>query len=405
MPSFSSTATVSFPRRDPGVKRALTKKSCQGVAQRVHARARFEDNPDVLARILEIESRTRRDPTRVASLDDFALYESPAEGGEALLAQVATNPNVTPYCLDPLTRRMIFVETAPGIQLDEAQFCYQRQFEAASRLISLPYETAFAIAELSDPRFDDLVLIYSVGRCGSTLVSRIWRLVNDTWSLSEPDVFTAIHEMRAQGRVGDDEAGRLLVSAARLVFRPPTQRRRLSLKFRAPCVESSRLMHERFPSAKMLFVYRDAIDCLDSHVRAFGGGPARTAMSSPDVSLAELARLGRMGRPLLAYLARVQCYLNLRRHSVPIAALRYETLVKDPRFSIARMFQHCGVNDASLERACLALDQDALAGTRLARGPDGARTLTVDERDQVQSFLWRYAGMSPDVILEGTLNP
>jgi hypothetical protein len=69
------------------------------------------------------------------------------------------------------------------------------------------------------------------------------------------------------------------------------------------------------------------------------------------------------------------------------------------------MFQHCGVKDASLERACRALDHDAQAGTRLARNPDGARTLTVDEREQVRSFLWRHAGMSPDAILEGTLNP
>ena len=59
---------------------------------------------------------------------------------------VAERPNVTPYCLDHNNRRMIFAETPPEINLSDAPFYYQAQYEAATRLIAIPYDQVHEIA-------------------------------------------------------------------------------------------------------------------------------------------------------------------------------------------------------------------------------------------------------------------
>lgn len=353
--------------------------------------------------LLDIDGRTRTEPTRLVSFNDFALRESVAD--ENLCTAVAEQPNVTPYCLDHQSRRMIFAETPPHTDLSAAPFYYQGQFEAATRLIALPYERVHQIAMRIPARFEELVLIYSVGRCGSTLLSKMWHRLDDTYSLSEPDVFTEVHQLRAEGRMTDGEALQLLSSATRLLYRPPSPRKRFVIKFRAQCIELAELMHRVFPTARLVFMYRNAVDCIDSHVRVFGAKPPDKpalpfALPRPEM----YAQLGRLAGPLLGWLDRVHRYLLMRDRGLPFVALKYEELIKEPRESVARMFAHCGVAEVLVAQACAAMAEDAQAGTRLARNTDGKRTLTVEESEYLRAFFAEHADIAPDATLAGTLN-
>src|SRR5271163_1365314 len=88
-------------------------------------------------RVLQILGRKRADRTQMVSLDDFRSRE--VQVSEDLCATVAENRHVTPYCLDHQNRRMIFAETPPEIELSAEPFYYQAQYEAATRLIAIPY--------------------------------------------------------------------------------------------------------------------------------------------------------------------------------------------------------------------------------------------------------------------------
>ena len=161
----------------------------------------------------------------MASLDDFHLRE--VETNEDLCATVAENRHLSPYCLDYLNRHMIFAETPPEIELSARPFYYQAQYEAATRLIAIPYDRVHEIAARAHGRAANPVFIFSVGRCGSTLMSKMFGRLDATYSLSEPDVFTAINYLHGEGRLIENEAIQLLASTVRvraLIMSPPSRK-------------------------------------------------------------------------------------------------------------------------------------------------------------------------------------
>src|SRR5690348_4471679 len=138
------------------------------------------------ARSLIIEEKLRTFPIAVVRPSDFRVRDGGAVDPQILLRQ----PNLTLYCLDFENRQALFVETPPECDLSRAAFLYQTQYDAVLRLIQAPYATLHRLAAEVVIDSSRLILIYSVGRCGSTLVSRAFDLVEGVESISEPDVFT-----------------------------------------------------------------------------------------------------------------------------------------------------------------------------------------------------------------------
>jgi hypothetical protein len=81
-------------------------------------------------------------------------------------------PGISLYCLDEERRQAVFVETPPEIDLTRQAFYYQAQYRCARRVLCVPYETLNELATETGEPFRKLVLIFSVERCGSTLLSR-----------------------------------------------------------------------------------------------------------------------------------------------------------------------------------------------------------------------------------------
>jgi Sulfotransferase family len=358
-------------------------------------------------RLLQILARKRTDWTQMASLDDFHLRE--VETNEDLCATVAENRHLSPYCLDYLNRHMIFAETPPEIELSARPFYYQAQYEAATRLIAIPYDRVHEIAARAHGLTANPVFIFSVGRCGSTLMSKMFGRLDATYSLSEPDVFTAINYLHGEGRLIETEAIQLLASTVSLVNRPPTPRERLVVKFRAQCIGIAELIYRRHPTASFIFMYRNAIDCVDSYIRVFGAVPLPKhvfdrafpyAQSQPE----KYQLLHRLGQPMLVWLVCAHTYLRLRERGLPFVAIKYEELVERPTGSAARLLAHCGISDALTEQACAAMTEDPQAGTPLARNVSGKRTLTAEECEFIHTFFGQRGGMATDQTLAGTLN-
>lgn len=199
----------------------------------------------------------------LAGTDQFDLKKAGTVPADALL----TTPNLSLYSFDDSARRAVFVETPPEVDLTAAPFYHFAQKEHARRVFSVPYRTFNALADkLPDPA--KLVLLHSVGRCGSTLLCRALGKLSDVTSLSEPDVYTCAVGMRSPDGSRDAKLTELLRSATRFlnVHTPAAGEGVLLLKFRSWCLEVADLLARACPDARALFLTRD----LEGWIRSFG---------------------------------------------------------------------------------------------------------------------------------------
>jgi hypothetical protein len=352
-------------------------------------------------------------PLAVVAADHFRWRETGPVDAEAAL----TSPDVSLYALDPLRRRAVFVVARPGADLLAAPFFYQAQYENADSLLIVGYETLHALAADRHETGARLLLLQSVGRCGSTLVSRMLAATPGVASLSEPDVFTQLVALRSQGVHDDEETGALLRSCVRIVATTSVAApaRTVAMKFRSFVVGLAPLFERHFPEARVAFLYRDAHSWCASTMRAFGA----VAEAPPDEQAAAQDRLGRLVPLLARYRAAKGRLLTpteaMACHWVGLMAdaagrggrmfgLRYADLLAAPHEALAALYAHAGLAgpDPAIRDAVLAADSQV--GTDLARHALDSLTHSVDvdpaELDRIIADL--DAGVAADMVLDGT---
>ena len=340
------------------------------------------------AEILEITSRHRPSPIGFADPADFRLSAAgTADAGTVL------RPEVTLYCLDEPRRRALFVECDPAVDISAAPFYYQAQFEHAHRVVALPYDELHRLAAtVQDPR-DRLVLLYTTGRCGSTLLSGAFRQVPGVTSLSEPDVLTQLVALRPTDGSADAEVQSRAEACMKLLCKPPRRGvaapARWVVKFRSMGIELADLLHRAFPTARAMFLYRNAEAVVESSLRSYTEAPAPPDASTPQgreligryvswlrggplrqllrvtgaglraaVTEGDFRILRRVGRAAVRlgreepakeelyavlWLSVVARYVELNRAGIVPAAFRYETLLERPHETMEAVFRHAGL--------------------------------------------------------------
>jgi hypothetical protein len=384
----------------------------------------------VTARRLVLADKVRPYPLALVGPDHFRFSE-----GAPVDPATVRGPGHSLYCLDHDRRRALFVETPPDADLSAHPFYYQAQYEAARGLVAVPYDALHDLADRVDAR--PLVLIHSVGRCGSTLVHRALAAVPGAESRSEPDVFTQLVTLREAGRCDPAEVAGLVRTCGRLLFGTaadtatpdtatpdtatpdaPAADRPLVVKFRSFALELGDLIHRHFPHARTVFLYRHAVAWGRSSARAFGSYDPTMARTQAIVQ----DRLALMIPPLARYRARKGRLLTpvealacqwvglmtravaLREAGVPMYAARYEDLVADPRGVLAAIFVHCGLPAPGPVELDRILAADSQAGTSLSRraveaGPD-AGGLTDEQVDELRAAIGELSGdIAPDLVI------
>ncbi|TMH61197.1 MAG: hypothetical protein E6H55_10300, partial [Betaproteobacteria bacterium] len=125
-------------------------------------------------RLSEYQVRFRtRDLLAISGPDDFILGE-----GRAVDSSRMFEPDVSPYCFDLANRSLVCVSTA---DISGATFFYQAQRQYARTVIKVPFES------LPDGPASP-ALIFSIGRCGSTLLVRTLEAAGMR-AVSEPDFY------------------------------------------------------------------------------------------------------------------------------------------------------------------------------------------------------------------------
>jgi hypothetical protein len=372
------------------------------------------------ANLLEITARKRRDPFAVADPADFEFSAGPSIDPETVL----TNSRISLYCLDHVSQRALFVETAPGVDLSRAPFLYQAQYENTVKLIGVPYETLHALARRISLDDKKLILVYSVGRTGSTLLGSALNAARGIVGLSEPDVFTQLVAYRNWDGSNDAEISALVESCMKLLCKPTEQTPDPAgwvIKFRSFSIELGDLLHKHFPNTRNIFLYRHAEHWLNSMVRVFGDTEGdigfRTFIQGWLSTLVPpIARHVQADGTLLSYpsmfamlwLNTLERYVSLLNSGMPGLAIRYEDMNAAPQETLRQIFEFCSLPMTSMEAVYQVLEKDSQAGSGMSREALSHKKsgLTDAQRSDLFRELQVHPEIqSPDFVVPGTWIP
>jgi hypothetical protein len=372
------------------------------------------------ADLLEITARKRRDPFAVADPSDFEFNVGPSIDPQLVLS----NPLISLYCLDHANRRALFVETAPSVDLSQAPFLYQAQYENAVRLIGVPYETLHDLAR--GISFDDqkLILVYSVGRTGSTLLGASLNAVEGMVGLSEPDVFTQLVTYREWDGSNEAEISALVESCTKLLCKPTEQTpnpQGWAIKFRSFAIELGDLLYKHFPDTRNIFLYRSAEPWLNSMLRAFGEagedvGFRSWAQGWLSTLVPPITEHVQAGGPLLTlsslcsmlWLNVLERFTNLQNSGMPSLAVRYEDMQAAPHETLQKIFAYCGLPTSSMEAVYQVLEKDSQAGSGVSQEAIGHKKSGLTESQRADLFRELQAHpfiQSSDFVVQGTWMP
>lgn len=249
----------------------------------------------------------------IVAPSDFSL----GSGREiAVLPQEAT-----PYCVD-FERQCLLCVTTPDI-LDHP-FLYQAQRENAKTVIQIPF------SELAEGDVAP-ALIFSPGRCGSTLLFRILKAVGLP-SASEPDYFRQIGHTFARDKFHPREICQRLLRAATAILAGKLGGSSPVIKLHLQCNLAPLLITKAFASAKVIFILRERRDWALSTKRVAPAISARGAVGSLKRALWALNRLSEVhdvrichyrdfSQPNPEYFRELASFLG-RDTDVPVEALQ-----------------------------------------------------------------------------------
>jgi hypothetical protein len=328
--------------------------------------------------------KVRPQSARSARRDDFELA-----GAREVDAARLLEPDVTPYCLDFERRELVCVTTPPGAALGEAAFFYQAQRDLALSLIAVPFDLLARMAMLPEP---SPALIFSPGRCGSTLLHRAFVALGVP-SVSEPEVFAQLADHVEQQRPRhidraklDDGVRVLRKSTGMLLAGLDAGPGRTMIKLHMTCNLAPLAIARAFPEVKLIFLLREQLAWAESMWRVAPRISADRLASWLHTAVVALAKLKKCypRRTRLCY------YEDLRGLDAGIMGGLLSFAGWDPGL-------------ASAERLAAIAERDSQAATRYSRDALAGRSMPGPLRAEFER-LWgqrRDAALIAELGLRG----
>lgn len=326
----------------------------------------------------DIVSKRRPNPVGLVDIKDFDLQES----GQVNAQEILTNDNITLYALDLEKGQAVFVEAASPEELSQTPFYYQAQYENAIRVITLPFETMIGLAQSVTLDDRKLIFIQSMGRCGSTLASKLFAQLPGVINMSEPDTLTQLVAARFTKPDQQDRIRMLLDACMRMLCKTPAQTAWV-IKGRSWVIELGDWLSELYPRARSLYLYRDAESWIKSNLSAFVDDVERTPeeMRQMDIEfrgwmkffVPSIARydpdqhLTATGLTTLMRLDNMERYMTLHQAGIEMLAIRYSSWKLDPRRTALSMLDYCGHCPDDLTSIEATLLKDSQAGSAVAQ--------------------------------------
>jgi hypothetical protein len=345
--------------------RRIEQKSCRVLGSRVYPTLGWSVST---ARVL---GRTGEGEIAQARLGDFRLG----------VPRPVTSPPVArylPYCIDRRSELLCLAEL-DAVDEEARPFLYMAQRDFAKRVALVPFRSLTRLQAPERLAGAKPVLVFSIGRCGSTLLSRLLDAAT-LKAYSEPDVFNQAAILGRPEGGGDERLRDLALSFALSRFEDHAQGRRVAFKFRSQSLRFFHDLDSAFPRARHVFVLRGVAEWTRSWISAFG--------RHDDEMLQRLHAV-------------VEALEGAQRDGRKPGVLWYEDIARDP---IAACAEVLGEAPPALALAAIraAAASDSQAGTRLSvesrrtANRDGGAALAADTR----AFLDAWHAVQPRARLE-----
>ena len=377
-----------------------------------------------------IRKKRRWLPEQPASIKDFILSE-----GAPLDAQcILQSPQISMYCADVKNKLIVFVETPPGLNLPAAPFYYLAQYEHAAKVITLHFDDFISLTEALPCPDKKFLFLYTVGRAGSTLLTKIFAGDPATVAVSEPDILSDFSLLARKYPQQKAYVAQLLLSCFKLFSSSAATagRQRILIKPRGYCIEMGEILHTVLPDARGIFLYRNVRPVIESFIRAFSIAGVLSLLRDTVLSrlllacfvkrykkmlldyipilneypLAIIFKTGWTGILCIAWVGVMKAYVDLYCRGFGIKAVLYEDIIKSPQEVIAQLFSYCSIPAACVEPGLKAMESDSQEGTRLARSVAKNKQWQMKEinMEHVRIILQEQPEIrSPDYIVPGTI--
>lgn len=377
--------------------------------ERVRRDARRGLNFKQSAHVQEVLWRRKLNSSAVADVGDFITKHCEFRHPSCVL-----RPNVSLYCL---TRtEVVFVETPEGQDIYTGGPLYLRQFALAQRVITMPLASFHKTAsDVGAPRVP-LTWLSCTPRSGSALLAHVLGSASNMRVLHEPDVLTCLGRLLRDKALGAGEYSQLLASAVMLLCKPDDRCGALLLKAR-PCV--TRMVEDvypTFPRARYLFLYRNSLKSLNSCLAVTAGDPATIALrvvldsnvlstifpcvrkwlysnlvgvnEKPNTGI-KPSTLTASGIATAAWAAGVARAAEFSDKGVPLRALLYEDIMRNPRAATQQLFKQLELRPEHVPLAMEVFRQDFNRSPPLPQ-LDTRRALPHEARQEADSVLKAY---------------
>lgn len=353
----------------------------------------------------EITGRQKAFAGDIVSLGDFTLGQGREVGPEIVLS----SSDWSLYAIDVEKGFAMFVELPAGTDLSTVPFVYMAQFDRAVRAVVLPIDLLEPLSQkVVMP--ESLGILFSTGRCGSTLASSILAQVPGVWSLSEPDCLNNLAFARFQ--LPQNRMIPLISTAMRLLCRPPADLniRTIVIKPRSESMIQAPEFALALPHSRNVFMYRDAegftnslyqfVQKLIGPEMFFGSADAWqigwpfSSVNAPldlldDYFPDDRASVGFAETMLLAWVLRMDAYRAALDHGIKMQPLHYHDLNTRRREETARLLGAFGIPLDHIDLAMRGFEKDSQSGTGGDRALP-ARPLDDGQRRRIYHLLARW---------------
>lgn len=315
----------------------------------------------------EIVAREKKSAIAVAAPTDFVLNfsgEIPPERGRL--------PGVA-YCADFSARHMWLARGRHSGEWLNAPFLWDAQFRMAEQIAKLPFER---IEELIPDVLAQPTFVFSISRCGSTLISSLLSVCGLT-TVSEPDLLTQLAVASYESKAPIDPSEVSLLIRACVASLASQRSERLAVKLRSQCNAISSAIVTSFPRGKFVVMLRERASWVASRYTAFGGDPRKLAQM---------------------YSRGVRTYHRLWSDGASPVIVWYEDVLNDP-VALLRSLDARGIPLSVLREDLIhsVLAKDSQRESPLARERRSQRQLT---GDQLREFEEEWQRIRPTELIE-----
>ncbi|MFP3506144.1 sulfotransferase family protein [Burkholderia sp. SIMBA_062] len=318
--------------------------------------------------VKQVQRVRHADSTRMVRPGDF---DARIVARHASLAELPERGRYVPLYADWRAARLVYGRWEGDAALSDVPFLYQHQRRHVRWLAEVPFDLLDAWDDAAGltPTF-----VFSIGRCGSTLLSRLLAAAGEP-AISEPDVLTNVAcvdddaELAALQRWGPSVVRAAVSGLALACGRAPV------IKLRARCNRAVEVFLQAFAQARYVFMFRDRDDWVRSTSRAFG---------ERGEVLAELLKVS------------VEAFDCLHRAGVGPELIWYEDLLAGPLPALQRIVSDPASLAACSDAIVAALGRDAQEGSGLSREVMSVRGA---DADALAAFDARWRTIRCDALL------